>query len=150
MSSLAPTSQMTFRNAVITVAAIVVAIVSAPITASAIDGRTAVGICIDSTASGARCAWSVNDKGEIDICNQSGCVTCPSATEQCSVASRGRPRPGTVLPIGATVTTAVGEFKVSPRKFNFKAFCPRGQIRCPLLGCVPTGDCDFPRSSGRR
>ena len=44
------------------------------------DGRTAIGICIDSTASGARCEWSVNDKGEIDICNKNGCVYCSSAT----------------------------------------------------------------------
>ena len=46
--------------------AAVAALVIAPFgSASATDGRTAVGMCIDSTASGARCAWSVNDKGEI-------------------------------------------------------------------------------------
>jgi hypothetical protein len=38
--------------------------VTAATSALAIDGRTAVGVCIDSTASGARCEWSVNDKGE--------------------------------------------------------------------------------------
>lgn len=52
----------------------------------AIDGRTAVGMCIDSTASGARCAWSVSKDGSIDICNKNGCVTCPSATGECEVA----------------------------------------------------------------
>lgn len=78
----------------------------------AIDGRTAVGMCIDSTASGARCAWAVNDKGEIDICNKNGCVTCPSATGQCSVA-RKRPRPSTLLPKGAEVSTQLGNFKVT-------------------------------------
>lgn len=77
----------------------------------ATDGRTAVGMCIDSTASGARCVWSVNDKGEIDICNKNGCVTCPSATEECTVASRGRPRPSTPLPEGVEVSTPLGDFK---------------------------------------
>ena len=76
----------------------------------ATDGRTAVGMCIDSTASGARCAWSVNDKGEIDICNKNGCVTCPSATDQCTVA-RSRPRPGDILP-GTVISTSVGWFEV--------------------------------------
>jgi hypothetical protein len=52
----------------------------------AIDGRAAVNACIDSTAGGARCAWSVNDEGEIDICNKNGCITCPSATEECTMA----------------------------------------------------------------
>ena len=60
--------------------------------ASAIDGRTAVGMCIDSKI---RCAWSVNDQGEIDICNKNGCVYCPSATGQCTIASSARPRPFT-------------------------------------------------------
>ena len=77
----------------------------------ATDGRTAVGMCIDSTASGARCEWSVNDKGEIDICNKNGCVYCPSATDQCSVVSRTRPRPSHALP-GAIVSTRIGWFEV--------------------------------------
>jgi hypothetical protein len=77
----------------------------------AIDGRTAVGMCIDSTASGARCSWAVNDKGEIDICNKNGCVTCPSATEECTVAMK-RPRPSTSLPEGVVVSTQLGDFKV--------------------------------------
>jgi hypothetical protein len=79
--------------------------------ASATNGRTAVGMCIDSTAKGARCAWSVNDKGEIDICNKNGCVTCPSATSQCSVTKQG-PRPTRGLPVGTKVITAVGTFTV--------------------------------------
>jgi hypothetical protein len=140
-----PASQTTFQPSVMTFAAIVAAIVvtlSTP--ALAIDGRTAVGICIDSTASGARCGWSVNDKGEIDICNSSGCVFCPSATGECTVA-RGRPRPARSLPVGANVNTPLGSFEVTPRVFNLKALCPRGEIRCPLLGCVPLGKCDFPK-----
>ena len=101
------------------VLAIVAAMAVAPFgSASATDGRTAVGMCIDSTASGARCAWSVNDKGEIDICNKNGCVTCPSATSQCTVASRTRPRPGLSLPPGAVVMTSVGMFNVTPRGFS--------------------------------
>ena len=99
--------------------AAVAAIVVAPFgSASATDGRTAVGMCIDSTATGARCAWSVNDKGEIDICNKNGCVTCPSATSQCTVAARARPRPGLSLPSGSVVMTSVGMFSVTPRDFS--------------------------------
>jgi hypothetical protein len=89
---------------------IAVTFVSTP--ASATDGRTAVGMCIDSTASGARCAWSVNDKGEIDICNQNGCVTCPSATEECTVAKTGREQPTMSLPVGTQVVTKLGTFEV--------------------------------------
>ena len=83
-------------------------------TAFATKGREAVGMCIDSTAGGARCEWSVNDKGEIDICNKNGCVYCPSADGECSV-TKTRPRPKTSLPAGVTVTTALGSFKVTPR-----------------------------------
>jgi hypothetical protein len=138
-----PASRTTFHPIIMTLAAIVAAIVvTLPTPASAVDGRTAVGICIDSTASGARCAWSVNDKGEIDICNASGCVFCPSATDQCSVA-RSRPRPPRSLPVGTSVNTPMGSFQVTQRSFNFKSLCPRGQIRCPLMGCVPIGECDF-------
>jgi hypothetical protein len=89
-----------------------------PILAFAINGRDAVGVCIDSTAGGSRCEWSMNDKGEIDICNRSGCVTCPSAKDECTVAKKGRPRPNVGLPAGSTVTTAAGTFKVTPRAFN--------------------------------
>jgi len=83
----------------------------------ATTGREAVGMCIDSTASGARCGWSVNGKGEIDICNKSGCVYCPSAEGDCSVASRTNPRPHPkgVLPVGTKVETAVGTFEVKRR-----------------------------------
>lgn len=81
-----------------------------PGVAHAIDGRTAVGMCIDSTASGARCVWSVNPKGEVDICNKNGCVTCPSATKECTMAST-RPRPTKPFP-GAIVSTELGWFEV--------------------------------------
>jgi hypothetical protein len=88
MLSLA--SQTPFRPAVMTIAVIVAAIaVTLSTQALAIDGRTAVGVCIDSTASGARCVWNVNEKGEVDICNKSGCITCPSATDQASACWRG-------------------------------------------------------------
>lgn len=83
--------------------------------ALATDGRTAVGQCIDSTASGARCAWSVSKDGSIDICNKSGCVTCPSATGECTVARKGRKRPTTPLPVGTEVITEVGSFKIHER-----------------------------------
>ena len=109
------------------------------------DGRTAIGICIDSTASGARCEWSVNDKGEIDICNKNGCVYCSSATSQCTGASRTRPRPHLSLPVGAVVMTPVGIFSVKPRSFDLRPWCPRGQVKCPLIGCVPIGQCYFRR-----
>ena len=89
--------------------------------AFAVDGRTAVGMCIDSTASGARCAWSVNDKGEIDICNKNGCVTCPGAEQECTVAARGRPRPRLTLPVGATIMTPWGFHRVTPRPLNLRA-----------------------------
>ena len=140
------TSNILSRHALITLAAMVIAIVAAPSNpAWAVDGRTAVGQCIDSTASGARCAWSVNDKGEIDICNQSGCVYCPSATSECSAAARGRPRPIRVLPVNATIGTSVGLFQVTQRRFDFRSVCPRGERKCPLVGCVPPGECQWPR-----
>lgn len=114
--------------------------IAAP-SAWAIDGRTAVGICIDSTAGGARCAWSVNDKGEIDICNRSGCVYCPSATSECSVA-RGRPRPARTLPAGATVKATLGgkdlSIAVSKEPFTgpiLRRRCPEGLHVC-LNRCI--------------
>lgn len=97
------------------VLAVFVTILSSPARAHAMDGRTAVGECIDSTASGARCAWSVNDKGEIDVCNKSGCIYCASATSECTAAAKGRPRPTSWLPPGTKVLTSVGEFEVKPR-----------------------------------
>jgi hypothetical protein len=83
----------------------------------ATKGRDAVGMCIDSTASGARCVWSVNDKGEIDICNKYGCITCPSADSDCKIVSSSRPRPHPkgVLPVGTKVETSLGSFEVKRR-----------------------------------
>src|SRR5687767_6504951 len=81
-------------------------------TVLAIDGRTAVGLCIDSTASGARCSWSVSKDGSIDICNKHGCVTCPYRTSAGKVARKGRGRPTTALPPGTEVNTALGSFKI--------------------------------------
>jgi hypothetical protein len=66
--------------------ALAVAMVSTP--AAAINGRDAVGQCIDSTASGSRCGWAVSKDGSIDICNKNGCVTCPSATAECTMARK--------------------------------------------------------------
>ncbi len=67
--------------------------------AHAIDGRTAVGMCIDSTATGARCGWSVSQDGSIDICNKNGCVTCPSATGECTVAREAPVQPLPTQPL---------------------------------------------------
>jgi hypothetical protein len=106
------------RPAAITIGLIATGIaLTVPAPALAIDGRTAVGVCIDSTASGANCAWSVNVKGEIDICNRHGCVYCPSATSECEVA-RKRPRPTRALPPGAKVDTALGSFEVTSRVYT--------------------------------
>ena len=71
--------------------------------ASATNGRTAVGMCIDSTASGARCGWSVSKDGSIDICNKNGCVTCASADAQCVAAARATKGPILARPIGRGV-----------------------------------------------
>ena len=87
----------------------IVAVMMLSTSASAVDGRTAVGNCIDSSG---RCAWSVNDKGEIDVCSDGGCVTCPSATSECTTARRGRTRPTRPLPVGTKVVTALGSFTV--------------------------------------
>jgi len=96
---------------------IVAAILALPQNAFATKGREAVGMCIDSTASGNRCAWSVNDKGEIDICNKNGCVYCPGADQDCKV-TKSRPKPTRGLPVGTKVTTAVGSFTVTPRVYT--------------------------------
>ena len=80
--------------------------------ASAVDGRTAVGQCIDETATGARCGWSVNDKGEIDICDKSGCQYCASATSQCVSANIVHHRPPRGMPAGTLVMKPVGMFTV--------------------------------------
>jgi hypothetical protein len=82
--------------------------------ALAVDGRTRVGQCIDATANGQRCGWSVNDKGEIDVCDKSGCQYCASATSECTSARIiHRPPPG--LPTGTTVVTSLGSFTVRRR-----------------------------------
>jgi hypothetical protein len=88
--------------------------------ASATNGRTAVGMCIDSTATGARCGWAVSDDGSIDICNKNGCITCPSAEGECTVVSHVKHTPPMGLPVGATVTTKLGAFTVgeSSKKDN--------------------------------
>jgi len=136
------TFRMTVCFAVTTVAATLIAAAATP--AFAIDGRTAVGVCIDSTASGARCEWSVNDKGEIDICNKSGCVYCASGTAECTAAAKGRPRPTRSLPVGAVVRTPVLNVQISKQKpFSGRLLefrCPSGTLACPGHGCVPKDD----------
>ena len=77
-------------------------------TALAIDGRNAVGMCIDA---GPKCAWSVNDKGEVDICTASGCVYCPSATSECELARTTRPKPSKPAG-GVIVSTRIGWYEV--------------------------------------
>ena len=94
-------AQTMTRSAVMTFATIVVVVgvtLSSP--ASATNGRTAVRMCIDSTASGARCGWAVSDDGSIDICNKNGCITCPSADGECTVAKVSHRPPGVGLPVG--------------------------------------------------
>jgi hypothetical protein len=115
-----------------------IALISSATPAWAIDGRGAVGLCIDSTAGGAQCIWSVNPKGEIDICTKSGCVYCPSATGDCKVtdATRPRPQPTSAMPIGSTVKTPIGTFKVTPRAVNG-----------PLLGTPPASEGNPPKSA---
>jgi hypothetical protein len=128
--------RMTGCLAVTTVAAILM-IGATP--AFAIDGRNAVGVCIDSTASGARCAWNVNEKGEIDICNKSGCVYCASATAECAPA-RGRPRPTRGLPVGTIIRTPVLNVEISKQKpfsGRFLQFrCAEDEKTCPGHGCI--------------
>ncbi len=105
------TSNITFRNILALAAALLLMTVALP--ASAINGRDAVGMCIDSTANGSRCAWSVNGDGEIDICNANGCVHCESATAECTMARTAPPkRP---FPVGTQIHTPLGVFKVSNR-----------------------------------
>ena len=119
MSALKPSMSLLCGYAVLATVGAVTLTVSTP--ASATKGREAVGMCIDSTANGSRCAWSVNDKGEIDICNKNGCVYCPSATSDCTVVSRARPRPSLTLPPGTKVQTTLGAHTVSRRAINDRA-----------------------------
>jgi hypothetical protein len=139
------TFRMTGCFALTTFAAVLMVAAATP--AFAINGRNAVGACIDSTAGGARCAWSVNGKGEIDICNKSGCVYCASADAQCKPAARGRPRPTRTLPVGAIVKTPVLNVQVSKQKpftgriLQFR--CMEGFRMCPGHGCISNHDhCD--------
>jgi hypothetical protein len=87
------TAHTMFRAAAIAFT-VTAAMLSTP--ASAIKGRDAVNQCIDSTATGARCGWAVSKDGSIDICNKNGCVTCPSATSECTMAFKTpkQPLPG--------------------------------------------------------
>jgi hypothetical protein len=126
----APGSKTMLRAAAMFFTAIV-AVLALSTSASAVDGRTAVGNCIDSST---RCAWSVNDKGEIDICSSGGCVTCPSATSECTTASKGRPRPTTALPIGTEVVTALGSFKVQRVTPNTQTTAVNG--RTAVANCI--------------
>ena len=104
-------------------------IVLSPTPAHAIDGRGAVGLCIDSTASGARCGWNVNGAGEINICNKSGCVYCASAEAQCVVAkSASVPLGGSKrLPPGTKVSTSLGTFYTTKNPYTG-----------PILSAPPT------------
>lgn len=138
--------QKTIRLAAMTIVSILISAAAAP--ALATDGRTAVALCIDSSASGARCAWSVNDKGEIDICNKNGCVYCPSATAQCSVA-RSRPRPSRPLPVGTTVNTPIGSIEITKDPFTGSILrgrqCPDNLHPC-LNRCLSRNEeCILPR-----
>lgn len=77
-------------------------------TAVAVDGRNAVGVCIDA---GPKCAWSVNDKGEVDVCTANGCWYCPSATSECVPARTTRPKPSNPVR-GTIVSTKIGWYEV--------------------------------------
>jgi hypothetical protein len=92
------TFQTASRAITLRFAAVVVA-TTLSTAAWATTGRDAVGMCIDSTASGARCGWAVSKDGSIDICNKNGCVTCPSATAECTPAKK---RPKQPLKYSAT------------------------------------------------
>jgi hypothetical protein len=122
-----------------------IALTAFALPASAMDGRTAVEICINATASGENCVWAVNDKGEVDICSKSGCVYCPSATGECKEAA-ARDRPTRTLPLGARVSTPVGTIKVTPSILKgsiLQSTCPQGELPCPGHGCLSTNTkCD--------
>jgi hypothetical protein len=136
-----------FRRVTFILAAALVAIATTlPVPAFATNGRTTVGMCIDSTASGAHCAWSVNDKGEIDVCNKRGCVYCPSATAECT-AAKGRKRPIRTLSVGSTVKTSVGSVEVTQKPFtgNFVGGACLGDLyKCGNRCQKPDTPCDLP------
>lgn len=93
-------------------------VVSQPPKAHALTGREAVGACIDSTASGARCGWSVDpNDGSIDVCNKSGCITCASAESECKAARSLPTKPPTGFPPGTTVTTSLGTFTTTAKPY---------------------------------
>lgn len=116
---LSPALRLTsFTTGMIFAAIVATIALTSPTPTFATNGRDAVGQCIDSTAGGARCEWSVNDKGEIDICNKSGCVYCASAESECVTADKTRPRPTRPLPVGTEIKTAVGTFTVSKRVYT--------------------------------
>jgi hypothetical protein len=121
-----------------------VLIAFAPAPALAIDGRTAVAICIDGTASGSQCVWSANEKGEVDICNKDGCIYCPSGKAECTAAT-GRSRPTRALPVGAKVTTPFGEIEVSKDPIQgslLSARCPDSRRLCRNRCIGPTEKCN--------
>jgi hypothetical protein len=105
-------AQTMSRLAVMTLTIVAVVGVTLSTPASATNGRTAVRMCIDSTASGARCGWAVSDDGSIDICNKNGCITCPSADGECTVAKVSHRPQGRGLPVGTEVKTKIGTFTV--------------------------------------
>lgn len=113
MPSLARRARFLFAPLIVAAIIAVIALTSTT-PAFAINGRDAVGVCIDSTASGARCVWNVDNNGAIDICNKGGCVHCDSAESECTVAAKIH-RPTRTLPVGTTVTTELGSFKVTNR-----------------------------------
>ena len=104
-------TQTRFRATVIVaIVAALGATLSTP--ASATDGRTAVGMCIDNTARGLRCAWAPTKDGGVVICNPLACISCPSATGECTVIKGLVKRPTRALPVGTIVITKMGKFTV--------------------------------------
>jgi len=133
------------RQTIVAIAGTLVTISALSTPAWAIDGAAAVALCIDSTASGAQCVWSANDKGEINVCNKSGCVYCPSANDECT-AAKTRSRPARTLPVGTTVKTTLGSVVMSTEvsKDSFKgsllsASCPDNLRRCKNR-CIPSNE----------
>jgi hypothetical protein len=112
-------TRLAISSARVILAAIIMLIaVTAPAPVFAINGRDAVNTCIDITASGARCGWAVDKQtGGIDVCNKSGCVHCDSASAECTLARKTHP-PQRSLPVGTTITTEMGSFKVSAKVHN--------------------------------
>ena len=112
--TLTPAGTAAMLRAAAMIFGTIVAVLTLSTSASAETGREAVGRCIDTNGPGSRCAWSVNAKGEHDICDRNGCKYCASATSECVAASEGRPKPSTMLPVGTTVVTELGAFTIQP------------------------------------